>query len=284
MSASENWKGDLKNVKVGDVIERSVYRNASNTVSELIPPIQWDTIADVSLYPTRSTVSNNKTKTAISASRSEGVRYLFEKEGEVVIPKMELTWYNPYKKKLYKKTLPEVIINVQSNRDLGMLTSVKEQLEKDKVKEESEIETAFNIFGLSIKQFLLYLFIGILLIYLLAKIIRLSLNMYQRKRAAYLRSEKYYFDQFFNTISTKSSKQILPKLYRWIDALNLKEPTIKSLMNQYGSPELKLEIIQIHKNNQEIHLTKKLWKTARKNYLSKNKTHSPEENHDWINP
>ena len=235
MSVRENWKGDLKNVKVGDVIERSITRNAANTVSELIPPIKWDTIVNVSFYPTRHSLSNNKTDTSISATRSEGLRYLFEKEGEITIPKLELTWYNPYKKKLYKKTLPAVVINVLPNPDLGMLESVKEQLEENRLKQERDEDTAFYIFGLTVKQFALYLLLGVLATYLFVKLTLWFFKKYSERRSAYLQSEKYYFDQFLKTIPSKSRPQIRAALYRWIDALNLEEPTLESLNSHFGN-------------------------------------------------
>ncbi|MDT0553448.1 BatD family protein [Urechidicola vernalis] len=284
MSATENWKGDLKNVKVGDVLERSIYRNASNTVSELIPPVKWDTIANVSLYPTRSEVANNKTKTAISATRTEGVRYLFEKEGEIIIPKKELTWYNPYKKKLYKKTLPEVVINVQANPDLGMLASVKEQLEKDKSTAESEEQSAITVLGLSLKQFSLYLLIGIILVYVLIKLIKVSLKIHNKRKADYLQSEKYYFDVFIKSIPSKSAKEILPKLYRWIDELPLENSTTSNLRGHIQSSNLTSEIDKVGITTVSLNLNKTLWRQIRKQVLDKSSTNEKVIQPNWINP
>ncbi len=82
MLVKESWSGDKTEVKGGDVLERSISREVSGTVSELIPPINWESLPGVSLYPARSEVNNHKTRTAISASRRDGIRYLFEKEGE----------------------------------------------------------------------------------------------------------------------------------------------------------------------------------------------------------
>lgn len=287
MSASENWNGDLKNVKVGDVLERSVYRNASNTVSELIPPIKWDTIANVSLYPMRSSVKNNKTKTAISATRTEGTRYLFEKEGEVTIPKLELTWYNPYKKKLYKKTMPEVVINVQANPDLGMLATIKEQLEASKkTEEENEKNSAITIFGLSMKQFLVWLTIGLLSLYIFFKLVQLLLKTYRRKRAAYLISEKFYFDAFIKTIRTLSSVQIIPKLYRWIDELPLEESTLQNIHKHCEKSSFRKEIntVMESKNSTNLILKKSVWVLIRKQVLAINRKEKTVTFKNWINP
>ena len=105
LGISDNWEGDLQHVKVGDVLERQITRTAQGTVSELIPPIGWDSVPDVSMYAARSVVRNNKTATDISAVRTETMRFLFEKEGEVILPEMVFSWYDPVQKQLYKRTL-----------------------------------------------------------------------------------------------------------------------------------------------------------------------------------
>ncbi len=81
MTVRENWKGNLKAVKVGDVLERTITRYTRNTVAELIPPILWDSMPSVSSYPKRPKVNTKKTRTDISAIRTDGVKYLFEEEG-----------------------------------------------------------------------------------------------------------------------------------------------------------------------------------------------------------
>ncbi|MEN8249095.1 MAG: BatD family protein, partial [Bacteroidota bacterium] len=125
---NERWSGNLQNVKIGDVLERRIDRTVSNTVSELIPPVVWDSVENIALYPMRPEVMNQKTKTDISASRTDGMRYLFLEEGEVTIPGQVFTWYNPYRKRLYKKTLKARTINVLPNPDLGMLKTVRDSL------------------------------------------------------------------------------------------------------------------------------------------------------------
>lgn len=274
MSVYENWSGDLKNVKVGDVIERKITRNVSGSVSELIPPIIWDTIQNVSLYPTRSSVKNNKSKTAISATRNEGIRYLFEQEGKVVIPKMELTWWNPYRNKLYKKTLAAVEIDVQENPDLGMLTSIKKKLEAAIIEEEKPAEIAFSVFGLTLKEFILYLSFFIVVLIVLFKIIKRLYLFLKRRKANYRNSEKYYFDLFLNSINSKDSVKIENALYRWIDMLQLAEPTIQFFTKTYG--------VQNMMKGNLFH--KKDWIAARKRFLHLSKNQIRSTSIEWVNP
>lgn len=302
---NESWKGNLKSVKVGDVIERTISRNTSGTVAELIPPIVWDSVKNVSLYPTRPDINTNKSKTAISSTRSEGMRYLFEKEGTVILPEITVNWWNSRQQKLYKKTIPAKTIEVLPNPDLGMLESVRDSLmiASPAITNEETAKIEDTIFGLSAKEILSYLGIGILVILLLYKTIRwllinkgLLLHL-KNKREAYLNSEKYYFKLFLKHMSKKDSISSINALYNWIDHLELKEPTLNYFAKLYGSNEFQSKLNQVE-SNKSADLLKIIneIKEARKNYLkdiannSKKRSFENKKPHDktealkWINP
>jgi len=97
LTVTDNWSGNRQKVKVGDVLVRSIARTAYGTVGQLIPPIAWDSLPGISMYPARTNVENHETKTAIRATRTETMRYLFEEEGEITLPEMVFSWYNPYR-------------------------------------------------------------------------------------------------------------------------------------------------------------------------------------------
>jgi len=194
VTVNESWQGDLKNVKVGDVIQRRISRIAYRTVSELIPPIKWDSIEAVSLYPTRADINSKKTKTSISASRSEGVRYLFEKEGTVILPEITINWWNPRQNKLFKRTLKSRTVEVLPNPNLGMLETVRDSLQvaQQDLKEEDSEDIEKKIFGLSIKDFLSYLLIALITLYALYRFFKWLLiskglleNWRRKKEAIY---------------------------------------------------------------------------------------------------
>src|SRR5690606_34578512 len=103
---------------VGDVLQRTIVRSAGGTLSEFIPAQSWDSVPGVSIYPTRPKVETTKTKTYVSAKRTEAVNYLFEKEGEIVLPKIEFVYWNYNTKKSYKKVIDSTVIQVAPNADL----------------------------------------------------------------------------------------------------------------------------------------------------------------------
>ncbi|GEM_PF-1014144 len=287
----ESWSGNLKNVKVGDVLERKITRTAYGTVSELIPPIVWDSIPQVSLYPTRSNVENHKSKTAISAIRTESMRYLFEKEGEVVIPEMVFSWYNSYQKRLYKHTLKEVKINVLPNPDLGVLTSVRDSLQaqlKQAQIEEEKGDQPFTILGLSPKRFALLVIIMLLAIYLMYRGFSWIIFQNKKRKEAYLHSEAYYFDQFKKAVRGEGDSAIIKTLYRWIDELKLDEPSVEALAELADSQEILREKEKIDNyslgTKTPLNLDLKIWKRSREVYLHKFTKQESTLAKDWINP
>lgn len=291
MTVTDNWKGDKTNVKVGDVLERRINREVSGTVSEFIPPINWDTIPGVSLYPARSEVNNHKSKTAISASRTDAVRYLFEKEGEITIPEKVLTWWNPGRNKLYKRTLKEFTINVLPNPDLGMLESVRDSLKVSLSSQDTATDekSVLTILGLSVRQIAILLVSILPLIYLIikgSKFLRININ---KRQEQYHNSELYYFRQFKKALKKQDTDRVVQALYRWIDQIELEEPTLRYFTENFGNNELTEEIKLFEQQlnsdrNTILALNKKPWTLARKNYL-KGRIQPVNSNSDlWMNP
>ena len=288
VSVSENWKGDRANVKVGNVLERYVIREVQGSVAELIPPIHWDTISGISNYPSRAEVKNNKTRTSISASRTDGVKYLFEEEGEFVIPELVVSWWNPRAGRMQKRTLKEVIVNVHANPDLGMLKSIRDSLSVTTALAEGEAETKkrSTIFGLSYKELVLALTLLLLFIYIVYRIFAPLKKAYLYRREQYRNSEKFYFNKYLKAARMNNRSMALQSLYRWIDQLKLQEPSLTFFAEQYGSSALLAKVQQ--QGDSAIASEKFIfepgeWSDARRNYKS-GKANEGKETRFWINP
>ncbi|MEL4308200.1 BatD family protein [Joostella sp. CR20] len=277
LSVSEGWSGNTKRAKVGDVLERTITRKASGTVPELIPPAVWDTLPDASLYPGRGTIDSYKSKTSISAQRTESVRYLLEKEGTITIPEKVFTWYNPYQRKLYKKTLKAVTIEVAPNPDLGMLDSVRDslQLQEVQVAEEASAEKPFTILGLSVKEFIIAAVVLILCLLILIFLLRKIISYVIQRRKDYLKSELYYFNKAKRVIGSSDKAKVMNALYRWIDEIEVEEPSIQYVLQKYDPQN------EVDENNIVVSMTVKKLKNIRNRYLKRNEVYA---NKNWINP
>jgi len=290
LSISDNWQGDLRNVKVGDVLVRQITRNAQGTVSELIPPVQWDSIAGVSLYKTRGSVENNRSRTDISATRVESMRFLFEQEGEVVLPALVFNWYDPVQKQLFKRTLKEITIEVQPNPDLGVLKSVRDSLflAQQEAMLESEGEEAMRILGLSPGRFAMVFILGVVLAFVSWLLLRRLARFIQFRREAYRNSEAYYFHGFKKAARGKNLGTATQALYRWIDELHLQEPSIAYFARRYGTQELQEEARRMTEGGVKPQagpgITFSQWQKARTQYLAMHAQQVQGQTNTWINP
>jgi hypothetical protein len=292
---AENWIGNRKNVKVGEVLERRITRTAAGTVSGLIPALSWDTLAHVSAYPARSSADDMKTKTAISAKRTDGIKYLFEKEGEVTLPKIEIQWWNPVRERLYKRTIREIKINVQPNPNLGMLESVRDSLATlNSAGSDTSVDQKNFWQRLTKTQISMLIVLMVLLIYLIYKFdtivqgVKGIWEFYRKKREAYRRSEKYYFRQFILKAKSDDRKETLKAAYQWIDRLKLKEPTLKYFAGNFGNDALlddidRLETQTINSSN-KVSVNIADWKLARQEYMKTSDSVDTGAKTMWINP
>ncbi|MEJ4090071.1 BatD family protein [Galbibacter orientalis] len=277
LTVSEHWSGNTKKAKVGDVLERTITRKAGGTVAELIPPAVWDTLPNVGMYPGRGTIDNYKSKTYISAQRTESVRYLFEKEGTITIPEKVFTWYHPFQKKLYKKTLKAVTIEVAANPDLGMLDSVRDSLKLQEVQISEEVseEKPYTILGLSVKEFIIACIILIVSLLVVVFLLKRIIKYIIKRRKAYKNSELYYFNKLKKTVGSNDKTKVMNALYRWIDEIDIEEPSAQYLLQKYDVKN-EVDVANIA-SSLSVHKLKNI----RKNYLNRNTISLDKK---WINP
>ena len=290
LGISDNWEGDLQHVKVGDVLECQITRTAQGTVSELIPPIGWDSVPDVSMYAARSVVRNNKTATDISAVRTETMRFLFEKEGEVILPEMVFSWYDPVQKQLYKRTLEEIAVQVQPNPDLGVLATLRDSLRMEQAMEmnESDEDKVITIWGLSPERFALIFLLAVLVVAGVFLFMRRFIKWLKIRREHFRNSEAFYFRLYAKTLGKKNTQKTLHFLYRWIDALQLPESSIAFFTNTYGSGKLQQAVWKSQGGNLSHEAVTgsylKEWKRARNRYRKGITNSASGERTNWINP
>ncbi|MDW5287650.1 BatD family protein [Formosa sp. PL04] len=240
LNVNEKWNVSIKKVKVGDVLQRSIHRSASGTLGEFIPAVVWDSVAGVSIYPKRPSVNTNKTKTYVSASRTDGANYLFEKEGDVTLPRIEFVYWNYNNRKFYKKVIDSVTIHVEANPDLSMLAGIKKQLEAEATIVPEE-EQPFLILGLTVKTFVEYLVLGILLLYILYKLLPWLFRKTRARYKTYHASEHYAFRNLVRSLEDRDEYKILNHLKIWLLKLDSDIPSMQAFITVYGNEALKKE-------------------------------------------
>ena len=294
LSVNQKWSIPLTDIKVGDVVQRTIYRSAIGTLSEFIPATKWDSITGVSLYPKRSIVNTNKSRTGVSSNRSETVSYLFEKEGEVIMPVMTYMYWNASNKRFYQKQLDSITVMVKPNADLTMLTSIKKSLQQEHI-EETEAAAPFLIFGVTPKTFIKYALIGLIVLVLSFKTLIFIFSVLKKTYYSYLTSEKYAFNQVLKAINNSDYKSYSKTVYVWLEKMGNPYPSVRQLIEAYGDEELQNTfsivneaLFKHEKKNDKSHRTaiKNGLKQVRKKYIEshKSKNEMTKTNTDWLNP
>jgi hypothetical protein len=295
LNVNQKWSSSLTEIKVGDVVQRTIRRSAGGTLSEFIPATNWDSINGISIYPKRPKLNTIKSKTAVSSNRSETVSYLFEKEGEFILPKVEYMYWNSRTKKFYKKQIDSVLISVKPNADLAMLASIKKSLQKEQVEEIEAEEKPLLIFGLKPKTFLQYLVIGLVILYLLFIILKRIISIAKTNYNRYLKSESYAFIKVKKAVSKNDYRLFLALIPSWLNRLKSGKNSLQDLVRESGSKELENVLKHIDKmtfSSQKVvkkdsyKLLLRELKRMRSNYF-KQQTKNRKltiKNGKWLNP
>ncbi len=236
LRVSERYDKPLKDLKVGDVLQRTVNLNVTGTLSQFIPEMKLAIhTEEIHTYPKSPQLNNNNERGNMSSSRTEQVAYLFQKEGEVTLPEQTFTWYDPVRKKLYSRSLSARTLTIAPNPDLGMLASQRALLEQQQEETEKE-ETASDglLWGYSWWQWLLFILIAIVGVALLIRILKEIRVGYKTYRKRYLASEKYYFSKVSKAFRHDNREEMITALYAWLNVLmpHTQQPTLKQFALQ----------------------------------------------------
>lgn len=218
VAITERWSRSLRNLKVGDVIERTVTENAKGTLPQFIPELKADTMNGASVYPQDASLKDTRDDNDANGMRTQTFTYLLEKEGDLVLPAMAVKWWNPYRHRTYQRHTRSIKIHVAANPNLGILATLKDSLAATKplaTVEEEKSKGPYLIYGIPWYWFTLYALAALFVLYLLVKIISSIYKAIHRRRQQYKSSEIYWFRKFEH--SSLQFPELLKRLYAWWD-------------------------------------------------------------------
>ncbi|MBN9299747.1 MAG: BatD family protein [Filimonas sp.] len=214
---SEKWNRSLSNLKVGDVIERTITVNARGTLPQFIPELTLGQIDFASIYPQDADLADTRDDYDANGRRTQKIIYLLEKPGDFVIPAIPVQWWNPNSSKLYSRSVAAGKIHVAPNPNLGIVQTLKDSLNTTKaMQSQTKAKHGPRLFyGLPWYLFFTYVLIGLILFYFLTRYV---IRLYRKIHAAYLaylQSEVHWFIRFLR--SSLQLPVIVNRLYAWWD-------------------------------------------------------------------
>jgi len=236
----ERWNKSLSNLKVGDVIERTVTIHARGTLPQFIPALSERELAFANVYPHDPELKDTRDEHDANGELTQSFTYLLEKEGEFVIPPMPLQWWSSTAGKLEKRSLPQHRIHVNTNPDLGMVASIKDSLDvaQQNVPSDKAEKGAYKIYGIIWYWFAIYVLVALVVFYAIVRASIRIVRSAQKRYGLYKLSEKYWFRKLMH--ATGSWPEFWRGMYHWWDRLDTTNRTtsIQETAIQYDNKEL----------------------------------------------
>jgi hypothetical protein len=93
--------------KVGDALKRSISLRAAAISGMAFEPVQYAPVAGVGIYPGAPVVQDAVDRGSLTTGRrTESVTYVFERQGNYVLPDVTVTWWDLGEKRLRREVLP----------------------------------------------------------------------------------------------------------------------------------------------------------------------------------
>ncbi|MCU4175910.1 hypothetical protein [Carboxylicivirga sp. N1Y90] len=244
---SGKWNQSINSLQVGDVLKRSITISANGTLPSFIDEPQIDDVPFGNIYRSEPKYFDDRDNKSVNGRRIDTYSYLLEKKGAFTIPEVELTWYNPYVGKFYKRKLPEVKINIVENADMASLVSLRDSLNalnpvlvNEELRQEEEADFKkwawLAVCGI----------LGLFMIYIITKIgVKISASI-KSKKAQYKNSEAFWFKKL---MSESDEKAFLKVIYQWLDhsGFKMKNKTISRFVEENKSAHESFQ--KLKKNN-----------------------------------
>jgi hypothetical protein len=106
LKVTDTWHPEPKSPKVGDAFTRTVAVTAADVPGMVFPPLRFDAIDGLAVYPERPAVNDRTERGTLTGERVETVNYVCERPGAVTVPDRTLTWWDLDAKELRTVKLP----------------------------------------------------------------------------------------------------------------------------------------------------------------------------------
>ena len=223
---NNSWSMDLKQLKKGEVIERTISIRAAGTLPSFIDVPDIGTVDFASVYNSEPSFFDDRDEKAANGRRVDKFAYLLEKEGEFIVPEVKVTWWNPHMGRFYSRTLPEYKLIVSENSAINSLSHLRDSLQALNPTLAAVAEEADEVDYSSWYRYTIFGLLVIVVVLILAKFVKRIRKLAAARRQAYRESEAYWYDQIKRQTNASG---LLNALYQWLDHLKDGPKTLSSL-------------------------------------------------------
>lgn len=233
---TQHWDKPLTDLKVGDVLLRTVTVEARGTLPQFIPDLAPQERVDwAGTYPQPAVLTDSRAGGDVSGRSVTRTTYLLEKAGGFEIPQIDLPFWNPLAAHITTRNLPAQSIEVAPNPDLGILATLRDSLWSAQAlpAEAAGKKGPWKFRGMTWYQLAGAVLLGPAALWLIIVAVRHACRAVRRAVDRRRRSEAYLFRRFLRSGDTP--QKTLPALYRWWDHLRRPhDPSIAASLQRAG--------------------------------------------------
>jgi hypothetical protein len=99
-------------IQAGDVLVRTIRRNAEGTTAMMLPLVSTDAPEGVQVYLGTLEVQDKVERGDASANRTDTIKYQFQRSGRFTLPELTFVWWDPKQEKLQSESVASLEVNV----------------------------------------------------------------------------------------------------------------------------------------------------------------------------
>lgn len=258
LEATQSWSTESKKYQAGDVVERTITREADDVSAMVFPPFAPVNIDGMTCYPDQPEVNDNFGRGVLTGTRVDRLSCIFEKQGEFILPDIEVAYWKVTDEKIETIVLAGGKFTVEGGG--------QEYRADDQV-----VETK------PANQFYWYLMICTVVPCTLLFYFRRRLSAFiQKRREVRHNSERFMFARVEVAAKGGNKEKMLSAVMCWLDRLpGLSRPArLGEFVGKTGDEKLCLLLVKLeHKESWSVEdcqtFQRKLQK-GRKSYLHAN--------------
>ena len=112
---SEQWSGDLDSLIVGEPITRTIRINAQGLTGAQILPLPIIESPNYKVYPDQPQLEEQAIGDGVLGTRTESLALVPNRAGELVIPAIEMRWWDTKNQRMQTASLPATKVQVNPN-------------------------------------------------------------------------------------------------------------------------------------------------------------------------
>ncbi|WP_415755793.1 BatD family protein [Pseudomonas leptonychotis] len=121
LTLSEVWSPQPEDARVGDSLTRSLLLEVQGLASAQLPPLPATQVSGLRRYPDQPQLTNQASDNGLIGSREEREALVANREGLIVLPAVEVLWWNTKTDQLEHSSLPARDLQVAANPALDTL-------------------------------------------------------------------------------------------------------------------------------------------------------------------